>query len=172
MQDDSESSDKGKSSGEEEAALELPQDSEELEEAELLDPQAKKIRQIVRRTIVETSGPLPQPSILREYDEILPGLADRIVSMAESEQKHRHRIDEVDSRMPFEIAKRGQRYGMTSVILVISLSAILVFLGHPTAAVGLASAVLVALAAVFVTGQFSSRKKEGSEAADDEELDK
>jgi len=35
------------------------------------------------------SGPLPPPEYLERYDTILPGLADRIVRMAEEQSKHR-----------------------------------------------------------------------------------
>lgn len=38
----------------------------------------------------EFSGPLPPPEILKQYDEIDRGLANRIVCMAEKEQEHRH----------------------------------------------------------------------------------
>jgi uncharacterized membrane protein len=37
------------------------------------------------------AGPLPPPSMLREYEDILPGTADRIMGMAENEQKIRSR---------------------------------------------------------------------------------
>ncbi len=30
-------------------------------------------------------GPLPPPAVLREYDQISPGLAEKIIGMAESE---------------------------------------------------------------------------------------
>ena len=36
-------------------------------------------------------GPLPDPSSLGEYDQVLPGLADRIVNMAEEEAEHRRK---------------------------------------------------------------------------------
>lgn len=39
------------------------------------------------------SGPLPLPSSFREYDEILPGSAERILRMAEEEQAGRHEWD-------------------------------------------------------------------------------
>ena len=38
-------------------------------------------------------GPLPHPDILRLYDSVVPGLAERIVKMAEREQAHRHEMD-------------------------------------------------------------------------------
>ena len=37
------------------------------------------------------SGPLPPPQMLREYENILPGMANRIMSMAEKEQAIRSR---------------------------------------------------------------------------------
>lgn len=36
-----------------------------------------------------TSGPLPAATELERYEQILPGLANRIVSMAESQHAHR-----------------------------------------------------------------------------------
>lgn len=39
------------------------------------------------------AGPLPPPALLGEYEEALPGLAERIVVMAESEGCHRRAIE-------------------------------------------------------------------------------
>jgi uncharacterized membrane protein len=36
-----------------------------------------------------SSGPIPAPEILKAYDIVLPGLAERIVSMAEAQSAHR-----------------------------------------------------------------------------------
>ncbi len=41
------------------------------------------------------SGPIPHPRILRGYEEITPGAADRILTMAEKEAQHRHSMDDV-----------------------------------------------------------------------------
>ena len=38
----------------------------------------------------EFRGPLPPPDILKQYNEVDRGLANRIVCMAEKEQEHRH----------------------------------------------------------------------------------
>lgn len=38
------------------------------------------------------SGPLPPPDLLAEYDQVLPGLADRIVTMAEKEGDSRRKL--------------------------------------------------------------------------------
>jgi len=41
----------------------------------------------------ETSyhGPIPHPSDLERYEAVLPGAADRLISMAEEESKHRQK---------------------------------------------------------------------------------
>lgn len=36
------------------------------------------------------TGPLPPPEQLLQYEQISPGFADRIVTMAEKEQENRH----------------------------------------------------------------------------------
>lgn len=42
---------------------------------------------------VSFKGPLPPPALNKEYENVLPGSADRIMLMAESEQQHRHGMD-------------------------------------------------------------------------------
>jgi uncharacterized membrane protein len=39
------------------------------------------------------SGPLPPPRMLEEYNSVLPGLAERIVNLAENDQRHVHKMD-------------------------------------------------------------------------------
>lgn len=39
------------------------------------------------------SGPLPPPEVIRGYDQILPGGAERIFSMAEREQLFRDQLE-------------------------------------------------------------------------------
>lgn len=40
----------------------------------------------------EFSGPIPPPITLKQYDEVVPGAADRIIRMAEQEQKNRYEV--------------------------------------------------------------------------------
>jgi Predicted membrane protein (DUF2335) len=39
------------------------------------------------------AGPLPPPALLAEYEQALPGLAERIVAMAENEGNHRRAME-------------------------------------------------------------------------------
>lgn len=38
-------------------------------------------------------GPIPHPHALREYDEVIPGLAERIVCWTEDEARHRRMVE-------------------------------------------------------------------------------
>jgi uncharacterized membrane protein len=35
-------------------------------------------------TLVRHQGPLPPPAILKQYDDVVPGAAERIITMAEN----------------------------------------------------------------------------------------
>ena len=43
------------------------------------------------------SGPIPPPNIIKGYEEILPGSADRIIAMAENQSKHRQKWKKLSS---------------------------------------------------------------------------
>ena len=68
------------------------------ESREILDgcsaEDSKEIQQIAA-TIVrgEFSGPIPPPSVLAEYEKMIPGSADRILTMAERQSDHRQKME-------------------------------------------------------------------------------
>ena len=97
-------------------------------------------------------GPLPEPSILSDYDKVLPGLADRIVVMAESEKDHRHQMQ---SRQ-LELSARRSLIGLISG-LIVAISCIILaiwatYKGYYVAGTIIASIDIVALTAIFVLG--------------------
>ena len=68
-----------------------------LVSAEDMDELPEGIREsivsYVRKVSYEHRGPLPAPQTLREYEQILPGVADRIVSQAERQSAHRMELE-------------------------------------------------------------------------------
>jgi uncharacterized membrane protein len=42
---------------------------------------------------IQWKGPLPPPQLLAKYDEIMPGLADRLTKMAELQLVHRTELE-------------------------------------------------------------------------------
>lgn len=67
-----------------------------------MEEQREQVRQVVTSVMSEFSGPLPPPSIMKGYEDIVPGSADRILSMAENQAKHRQsmekKIIDIESR--------------------------------------------------------------------------
>jgi len=54
-----------------------------------IEETAEEIKEELAEVRATFIGPIPPPDILRGYDKVLPGLADRIVGMAEAEGSHR-----------------------------------------------------------------------------------
>lgn len=69
------------------------------------------------------SGPIAHPRHLREYEEILPGAAERIVRMAEKAQEHNAAMDKLIIEQQIEDQKRGMNYGFLALILLIGCAA-------------------------------------------------
>ena len=76
----------------------VPQKATQLDEEQHLDDLLSKLPDGTPPEVVEMiayqayfSGPLPPPSMFTKYDQALPGAADRILQMAETEQGIRKR---------------------------------------------------------------------------------
>jgi uncharacterized membrane protein len=97
-------------------------------------------------------GPLPAADVLGAYEAVMPGLADRIVRMAEREQAHVHGLESAEVEQPYKIARRGQVLGLMAVALFLIFAGILAVKGSPVAAAAVASVDIVAVLVVFITG--------------------
>lgn len=61
------------------------------------------------------AGPLPPPAALENFNRIVPGAAERIIAMAEAEQKHRHALESgamFTQQEAVRLAARDSRMGM------------------------------------------------------------
>lgn len=89
------------------------------------------VREIIARSVsLSHTGPLPHPDILRGYEDVLSGAAERILKMAEKEQEHRinieNNIQEADARDSLLGIKFAFRISMSlsiigAIIVIISL---------------------------------------------------
>lgn len=66
------------------------------------------------------SGPLPHPRILKGYEEIVPGAAERILTMAENQASHRQDIEKIAINSNVKDSRLGVIFafiiGMTGTI--------------------------------------------------------
>lgn len=107
------------------------------------------------------SGPLPPPGVMRGYEDLLPGAADRIMRMAEKAQ------DEGIRRVRREgaIEARGQWFAFALGALALILSAAMAFAGYEVAGLVTFLVSIAGLAGLFLTrgrSQRSGNDQDGS----------
>jgi uncharacterized membrane protein len=110
------------------------------------------------QTAMQYSGPLPPPDALERYNQIVPGAAERIIAMAESQHAHRLGLE----RHVIESNVSAQKLG-TILGFVVAMTAIIggIWLIHEGKdAAGLASVLtsLGALVGVFLYSKHEQKK--------------
>ena len=86
--------------------------------------------------------------MLRQYDEVLPGAAKRILDMAEAQHNHRIAMEKADSKR----ANMGLWVGVSIAFTFLAASVYLITIGHTWAGVTIAGLDIVGLVSVFVYG--------------------
>jgi len=120
-------------------------------------------------------GPLPPPNLLKEYEEICPGWATKILQMGLDEQQHRFRweqraLDQNDRLI--DLDHRDASYMMTGLILgflallvILGVGVYALVIGQTQIAVGcLGGSLIAAVVSVFING----RARQSSKADDGE----
>lgn len=135
---------------------------------EILDALPEKVRAriVVTRSTQETvfSGPFPPPYIIAEYENAMPGAAERVFNHSEVEQANRHevnikKLDLEKHQIDVEAGKfhKGQNAGFATMVLLFVLAVIALYLDQPWIT-GLIAAIGVVLA-VFVAGKKPKKRK-------------
>lgn len=103
--------------------------------------------------VTSRQGPIPSPEDLRQYEQVLPGLADRIVKMAESQISHQQRVEKENFEFGARRSLAGLLAGFLISVLFLCAAVWLVLADHDTAGIILGSVDLVGLVTVFVLGR-------------------
>ena len=116
------------------------------------------------------AGPLPAPADLERYEQAVPGIAERILLMAEREQQERHAnmraLADAERRQARDTnwnIVRGQIFALASVLLVCGLCGYFAWLGNVEAASSAAKWIIVSLAGVFISGNVVFRSRAAKE---------
>ncbi|SRR5579884_1907862 len=103
------------------------------------------------------SGPVPPPDMLRSYNEIVPGAAERIMNLFEEQVRHRHAMErftaENDARQSF----LGLVLGFIIAVAGLVLSLIFALTGREISAIVTFVTDVVALTSIFVYGSRNRR---------------
>ena len=113
--------------------------------------------QIIQRTSVEFSGPLPPPEVLEKFDRIVPGAAERIIRMAEQQSEHRHRLESKVIGANTRDSLLGLIFGFLVSMGFLSAACLAFYTGYAWQATVLAAIDLVGLASAFIYGTHSRR---------------
>lgn len=128
----------------------------------------EKIVSVVRQ---DFTGPLPHPSILAGYDQVVPGSAERILVMAEKQLEHRIETESFLVKEQMNRLGRGQHYALIICLSALIVALILGLTGHETSAAIIGGLDLAALAAVFVIGRPLAETKSTPQPSGDEKAE-
>jgi uncharacterized membrane protein len=106
-----------------------------------------------------TAGPLPPPEMFQGYERVLPGSAERLFKMAESQLAHRQHLEKVAVEGADKRSWWGMWLGFVISLVVFGLGTALVVTGHDAAGAAIMTVDVAALASVFVVGQRAQQKE-------------
>lgn len=129
---------------------------------ELIDfiPEDKREEFISRIVLQEQySGPLAHPRIVAGYERFLPGSADRILSMAESQQQPRMQQEDRGQQAAIERDRRAMNRGFVLALTLMAVSALAIYTGSDLVGFGVVATSVVSLAGVFLYSHYSTRQE-------------
>ncbi len=96
------------------------------------------------------TGPLPSPQQLQQFDEIVPGTAERIIRMAEQEGENSRQLQRDALRETVAAQRRGQYLAAVIALSGMGASVWLALAGHDTVASILGGATLATIVVAFL----------------------
>ena len=123
-----------------------------------------QLRRHVEARLEAYSGPLPKPSDLQEYDNVVPGAGERIIRMAEQQAEHRQFLEKTVITGDTKRADMGLYSGAVIAFCVLGGSIFLIYTGHDWAGAFILSLDIVGLVSVFIYGTRSRRSERAEKA--------
>lgn len=135
--------------------------------ARAANPAAQTVQHI-QTTSQVYEGPIPHPEILRQFDELVPGTAERLIKLAEEESHHRRELErlaqeanvsaqqrqlgigEYQSRAVFRSDIMGQVAGLIVCLACVAGAVFVGEQGHEWTAAALAAIPTAAVVRAFV----------------------
>ena len=98
-------------------------------------------------------GPIAHPRHMREYEEICPGSADRIITMAEDQLKHDQAMDNKVIKAEVDDLKQGRLYGFLALMALIVAAVSTGLAGHTILAGSFLGAGVLGVVGAFINGR-------------------
>ncbi len=116
------------------------------------------IREYVLR-VEQYSGPIPSPDRFARYEQMVPGSADRILTMVEQQHSHKIKIQELLVNAAIQHEKLGMWRGFILALAVIISGALVILSGFSVAGFAFVTGPAIAIAGVFLYDRHSSRNE-------------
>ncbi len=126
------------------------QDSHLAQEPEPAVTPIDQQRQVVHQQLDIYQGPIPEASELQKYENIHPGLADRIMKMAENQSLHRQEIEKNVINADVRRANIGLYFGFFIALAAISGSILLIIKDKPVSGFTIMLGTLVTIVGLFI----------------------
>jgi uncharacterized membrane protein len=135
------------------------------EATEILEELPAKEREVAERAIhlalqYSYRGPIPHPSIITPWEEILPGSADRILKMAEKEQANQHdgRMKRLNADILYE--RLGLATAFSIAVITICGALYVIIIGKDATGLNILLGSLAALVGLFIAARWNKRSAE------------
>jgi uncharacterized membrane protein len=126
--------------------------------------QIKLAHQVVSIIRAEFSGPLPPPEVLERYNNVIPNGADRIMSMAEEQSKHRRSLEAKAMSTDSRNSLLGVIFAFVLGLSTIISGTYVILKGQVWPGTLLGSLGLVGLVSAFIYGTKQRREERESKA--------
>lgn len=106
----------------------------------------------------QITSPIPPPHILKEYDQISPGSAEKILNEFYLQGAHRRKLETEVISSQLSESSRGQIMAFTITIVTIGLSFYAIIKGFQLGGSILGGSALLTVVGLFINGARSQRK--------------
>jgi uncharacterized membrane protein len=113
----------------------------------------------VQQTVQGFTGPIPPPQVLAGYEAVLPGLANRIVTMAERQSQHRQSLEQQVVSANIRHAEIGLWLGAAVAALLAAAAVLVTLAGYPETGAVIGAVDIVGVVTVFVLRQRAEERE-------------
>lgn len=115
----------------------IGQDKDSGDEKEIeIPPQfEEKVLAVIERSASFYSGPLPPPELLKDYDDIVPGCAEKIIGQFIAQGNHRRNLEKIVVEGDIKRANLGLGAGFTLGLVGLVGSLYVISLGYSGAGI-------------------------------------
>lgn len=135
---------------------------DEPQVAQILESLPPEKRDVILAAIKQESysGPLPHPDFYEGYEKVLPGSANRILTMTETQVQHRVNIEGQIVNRTLTQKSWGMVIGGILTIIILAAVVFLGINGHDILAGTLGTTTIIGVIVVYVLGQKPGEKED------------